>query len=108
MHASPPLWLLLVEDHEDTRQALGQLLSQEGYVVVAVSHAEEGLARLRSVKFDVVLSDYLLPRESGTWMLMQAANDGLLEDVAAVMITGLHDAQIPPHVRFVRKPVSFE
>lgn len=106
--ASAPLWVLLVEDDEETRRTLVDLLSNAGYVVVAVSLAEEGLTRLRSVKFAVVLSDYALPRETGSWMLMQAANDGLLEEVAAVMITGRQDAQLPARVRLVRKPASFE
>ena len=48
--------ILLVEDNEDIREGLTDLLESEGYSVVGSGTAEDGLARLRSESFHMVIT----------------------------------------------------
>jgi PAS domain S-box-containing protein len=60
------LRILLVEDHEDTRQIFQMILKQKGHVVESAATGEAALALAGSQVFDVVISDLGLPDLSGT------------------------------------------
>ncbi|MDP8971276.1 MAG: response regulator transcription factor [Actinomycetota bacterium] len=57
--------VLLVEDDERIRQALGLALADEGCQVVEARSGEEALRRLESISVDVVLLDLMLPGVDG-------------------------------------------
>jgi len=59
------LKLLIVEDHEDTRQVLQRLLTIKGHQVTTVGTAQEALAIYKEERFDAVISDLGLPDGSG-------------------------------------------
>jgi DNA-binding response OmpR family regulator len=60
-----PCQLLLVEDDQRIRQALGLALADEGYDVVEAESGEEALRRLATTDVDVVLLDLMLPGIDG-------------------------------------------
>jgi len=60
------LRILLVEDHEDTRQIFPMILKQKGHFVETAATGEEALALAGSHVFDIVISDLGLPDLSGT------------------------------------------
>jgi signal transduction histidine kinase len=63
--------VLLVEDHEDSREFMRALLVHEGHHVEAVRSAGDARARLReAVSFDVLLTDLGLPDANG-WDLVR-------------------------------------
>jgi CheY-like chemotaxis protein len=100
--------ILLVEDNEDIREGLTDLLESEGYSVVGSGSAEDGLDRLRSESFHLVITDYMLPGENGGWMLEQAAREHRLHDTSAVMITAHPRVRPPAGVRLVHKPLDID
>jgi CheY-like chemotaxis protein len=100
--------ILLVEDNEDIREGLTDLLESEGYSVVGSGSAEEGLARLRAESFQLVITDYMLPGENGGWMLEQAEREQRLRDTPAVMITAHPRVKPPEGVRLVHKPLDID
>jgi DNA-binding response OmpR family regulator len=57
--------LLLVEDDERIRQALGLALADEGCDVVEAASGEEAFGRLATTAVDVVLLDLMLPGVDG-------------------------------------------
>lgn len=59
------LRLLLVEDHEDTRETLRVLLEEHGAQIRAVSSAAEAFACFREWRPDLLISDVGLPGEDG-------------------------------------------
>ena len=59
------LRLLIVEDHESTREVLGRLLTRAGHQVTASVTMEEALAAFRADTFDAIISDLGLPDGSG-------------------------------------------
>ncbi|MDC0710072.1 response regulator [Stigmatella sp. ncwal1] len=99
-------WVLLVEDNEDIREGLSTLLESEDYGVISVGTAEEGLARLRSQQVHLLITDYMLPGESGGWLVEQAVKEGHLQQTRLVMITA-HPRVVPPAgVRMLHKPLD--
>ena len=108
MHYHSAARILLIEDNEDIREGLSTLLESESYDVVAAGSAEEGLAHLRRQSFDLVITDYMLPGQSGGWMVEQARKESCLHDTRLVMITA-HPRVVPPSgVRILHKPLDID
>ncbi len=63
---APEAWrLLLVEDHEATRQVLTRLLSRAGYQVTTAGSVTEAREIAERARFDLVISDVGLPDGTG-------------------------------------------
>ena len=61
-------------------------LTQEGYEVQAASNGEEALERVKSVPFDILVTDMKLPGIDGTTVLQEAL--ALYPEVIGIIITG--------------------
>ena len=61
--------ILLVEDHESSRQALTRTLERRGAQVTTASSFTEALARANEGAFDLVISDLGLPDRDGSALL---------------------------------------
>jgi CheY-like chemotaxis protein len=80
--------VLYVDDDAVSRYLLVRALAREGVSVTEASGAHEGLALMKQYRFRLVISDYRMPDETGTWMLKQASSAGLLEDTEVLLFTG--------------------
>jgi DNA-binding response OmpR family regulator len=100
--------ILLVEDNEDIREGLTDLLESEGYSVSSSGSAEEGLALLRTELFHLVVTDYMLPGQNGGWMLEQAKREHRLHGTGALMITAHPQVRPPAGVRLMHKPLDID
>src|SRR5579872_1648423 len=61
--------ILVIDDEPDIRESLEVLLSSEGYRVELAGNATEGLKRLETATFDLVLLDLMMPDKSGMEVL---------------------------------------
>ena len=57
--------ILVIDDEEDIRESLDALLTLEGYAVDLAPNGAEGLHRLESREYDLVLLDLMMPDRSG-------------------------------------------
>ncbi|HEY1205502.1 MAG: sigma-54 dependent transcriptional regulator [Bryobacteraceae bacterium] len=57
--------ILVVDDEEDIRESLEALLTLEGYAVDLAPNGAEGLRKLESREYDLVLLDLMMPDRSG-------------------------------------------
>ncbi|HSP97048.1 MAG TPA: sigma-54 dependent transcriptional regulator [Candidatus Dormibacteraeota bacterium] len=64
--------ILIAEDEEGVRDSLAQVLTEEGYSVVAVADGTAALAALGEREFDVILSDLRMPGADGLSVLRHA------------------------------------
>jgi CheY-like chemotaxis protein len=101
------LQILYVEDDLDIQEALSEVLEAAGYRVTVASTANEGLARLRSHKFHLVISDYNLPDLNGGKMLTKAAAEGIL-NCESLILTGASRLEDVTAYRVIRKPVDVD
>lgn len=53
--------LLVIDDDDSFREALSELLRDDGFEVDTASHATAAVQQLKAKKFDVVLSDLIMP-----------------------------------------------
>ena len=79
--------VLLVEDDRDITEMLLTLLELAGFTPTACSSAEAALEQLRESSFDVVLTDYMLRRRTGGWLLEQARAEGLIDGTPVLVLT---------------------
>jgi CheY-like chemotaxis protein len=103
-----PLKILLVDDHEGVRATTAALLTDLGHHVF---EAQEGAVALDMMRrdpegFDLVLSDYAMPRLSGAELVRQLR--AIRPDLPAIIITGYAEpdsALVPaPDVPLLVKP----
>ena len=57
--------VLSVEDDEQVRALIGELLEQAGYEVTLVSTSADGLQRAKSERFSLIILDHILPDGTG-------------------------------------------
>jgi hypothetical protein len=79
------LRILVVEDHNDTLQALSRLLSHFGHEISLADTAQSALNTIDSKELDVVLCDIALPDGNGYDVVAQAKRK---RPVKAVALTG--------------------
>lgn len=61
--------ILIVEDERPMAQALELKLAHEGFDARAVFNGEDGLESLKNEKYDLVLSDLIMPKMDGFRLL---------------------------------------
>jgi DNA-binding response OmpR family regulator len=77
--------ILIVEDERKMREGLRDNLEFEGYQVDTAADGQEGLQKICTAPFDLVLLDVMLPRLSGFDVLRQARARGVTSPV--IMLT---------------------
>jgi len=78
--------ILIAEDELIERESLGELFSREGYNVTAVADGMEALNELESKRFNVVLSDIMMPQLDGMSLLREIFKRNL--NTKIILITG--------------------
>ncbi len=63
--------VLVVDDESDIREGLELLLTSEGYSVELAQNATEGLRKMESGRYDLVLLDLMMPDRSGMDVLRE-------------------------------------
>lgn len=99
--------VLIVEDHDDTREALDAYLTMSGAVVLSASTALEALPQL--VMCDVVVTDLAMSGRDGRWLLDQVGASA--RPVPVIAVTGYdqdYDLSKAPFARVLTKPVDPE
>ncbi len=83
--------ILVVDDHEEIRDALAALLEEEDHEVI---HAENGIVGLQKAQQDspdVILLDIAMPQMDGLEVLQKLKADPNTEDIAVIMVTAQGD-----------------
>jgi len=84
-------WVLIVDDEEHMRSLVACYVEQMGYDVTTVSNAEEALAILETMAFDVVITDALMPRMDGREMCRRLKTT-YGDRIKLVLMTSLYTA----------------
>jgi len=100
--------ILVIDDNADVRQMMAIALRTQGYGVEEAADAGEALRHLRAGGFDLILSDYELPDQTGATMLREAGQSGLLGDATALIVTAHSQPEDAEGFEIIRKPVNLE
>ena len=82
----PPASVLLIDDEASVCRTLSSLLEAEGYAVVTAQSGRDALKLLESRRFDVALTDLLMPEMDGI-QTMEALKD-FDADLEVIVLTG--------------------
>jgi PAS domain S-box-containing protein len=80
--------IVLVEDHEDSREMIRLLLGSEGHTVDAAANGADGLSLIERVKPDVALVDIGLPGIDGFAVAERVRRTPALDRVALIALSG--------------------
>jgi CheY-like chemotaxis protein len=102
--------LLVVDDDNFGREALGQLLEAAGYAVQHAANGREALRWLRRApQPSLILLDLLMPEVNGWDFCEQQQRDPRLADIPVVVVSAAGPAA-QPHgvVRHFEKPIAVD
>lgn len=80
--------ILLVEDDESNRLCLRDFLEHHGYICQEADNGVEGLEKLQSESFDLIITDLNMPIMNGFQLLDALANNPSLERIPVLIATG--------------------
>ncbi len=66
--------VLVIEDHEDVRHYIHEILSKE-YDIISANHGEEGISKALETIPDLILSDVMMPKKDGFEVCTALKND---------------------------------
>jgi CheY-like chemotaxis protein len=81
--------ILIVEDQEEARLFLSQILEDHGYGYQVARNGDEAISELRRARPDLVLLDIMMPRKSGVHVLHAMKNDPRLTEIPVIVVTGI-------------------
>lgn len=81
-----PLRVLLVEDDDDNRELMAEVLASSGYEVLSAATGQEGLRTLSESSVDVVVTDVGMPGMGG--LEVAKAAKAIAPTVPVVIVTG--------------------
>ena len=83
--------ILIVEDEKEIRDLLVHYLRKEGFQPLVALDGEDGLAKARSEKPDLILLDILLPKMDGLELLRKIRSDREIAHTPVAMLTAKGD-----------------
>lgn len=85
--------ILIVEDDDDTRKNMQDILSLDGYQIQSVSHCLPAIAAIEERAFDAVIIDWRLPDGSGGELIPVIKRER--PDTPVIVVTGVRDFNTP-------------
>ncbi|MGH9663111.1 MAG: response regulator [Bryobacteraceae bacterium] len=81
--------ILLVDDNSMGLSARKSVLEELGYCITTCSSGDDALAQLGSNRFELVVTDYKMPRMNGTELIRRIRNQEL--SVPVILLSGFAD-----------------
>jgi CheY-like chemotaxis protein len=103
--------VLIVEDDEDLREMMAQLLTLEGFQTATVANGREALEYLhQAAKPDVILLDLMMPVMDGWEFRRQQQADPALAPVPVIVLSALDQNRTTnlDATAFLKKPLDFD
>ncbi len=66
--------ILVVDDVDDLREGIVEFLQAAGYAVAEARDGREAISMLNARRFDLVITDIMMPEQDGTEVIMHLAS----------------------------------
>lgn len=102
--------ILIVEDDDDIRNVMIDLLESEGYVAQAATNGKEALDLLGTMaKPCLVLLDMMMPIMNGRQFLDKVMSDVVLAPIPVLIVSAVADkTNTEGSVGFLKKPIDID
>jgi len=97
--------VLIVEDDADVRQALADLLQEEGYECILAKHGVEAIECLRGQMPSLLLVDLVMPVMDGVDLIARLRCDARWSELPIVVMTAAGDRIMGVDVESLNVPV---
>jgi CheY-like chemotaxis protein len=81
--------VLLVEDDDMMLRMYKKVFTFGGFEVIVAENGEDGLARAKETKPDLIILDVMMPKMNGLELLDKLKDDPKLKQIPTVMLTNL-------------------
>jgi two-component system, cell cycle response regulator CpdR len=112
MNNTPEKWVLIADDEPAVREFVERALNYAGYAVTAVADGNAALEALGKRKYDLLLTDIVMPDLDGIALSLKAAKD--YPEMRILMMSGYanqrqraHNLDFLAH-EVISKPFSLE
>ena len=85
--------ILFIEDEGTLQKTLGDVLSKEGYKILAALDGEVGARLAKEKTPDLILLDLVLPKMTGLEVLKKLRGDEETKDIPVIVLTNSEDMQ---------------
>jgi predicted GH43/DUF377 family glycosyl hydrolase/CheY-like chemotaxis protein len=102
--------ILVVEDDPNVQKIIHRFLTEEGHEITLASDGIDALMRVGKHKFDLIVSDILMPNLNGIQLLEQLNQKGVR--IPVMFITGYHNLEYELKskelgaVGYIKKPIN--
>lgn len=102
--------ILIVEDDDDIRNVMVDLLESEGYITKAATNGKEALDLLEAMgKPCLVLLDMMMPIMNGRQFLDTLMTDTLLAPIPVLIVSAVADkTNTEGSIGFLKKPIDID
>ncbi|WP_242333447.1 MULTISPECIES: response regulator transcription factor [Anaeromyxobacter] len=100
--------VLVVDDESDIREAVAEVLADEGYVVHGAGDGAEALRKARAVHPNIVLLDLMMPGMNGWEFRAAQKGDPELSDIPVVVLSALGRVAGMDAAGFIQKPFDLD
>ena len=83
--------LIIVEDDPFLLSILAEKLKEAGFDIETATDGEDGLKKIKSGNFDLVLLDMVLPKIDGFKILEELRDDNKLKKIPVIILSNLYD-----------------
>ncbi len=100
--------VLVVDDETDIREAVSEVLSEEGFEVAGASDGCEALKKARALHPSVVLLDLMMPRMNGWEFFAACRGDPELAAIPVIVLSALGRVSGLDAAGYIQKPFDLE
>ena len=104
--------VLIVEDSQDVRNVMAEVVSLFGYDVSVAADGLEAWRKLASSSYDLIITDMGMPKMGGEDLVKKMRQSGI--ETPVILIAGVHiqkekyNDDTLTNCRFVQKPFTIE
>jgi len=102
------LSVLVVDDESDIREAVTELLAEEGYQVLNAGDGAEALKKARAFHPNVVLLDLMMPGMNGWEFCAARKSDPDISAIPVIVISALGRVSGLDAAAFLQKPFELD
>jgi DNA-binding response OmpR family regulator len=100
--------VLVVDDETDIREAVAELLAEEGYEVMDAGDGAEALRKARAFHPSVVLLDLMMPGMNGWEFCAEKKIDPELAQIPVIVLSALGRVQGLEAAEYLQKPFELD